>query len=119
VRMHGYPPPAISLPMQRTLGTLAAFLETGDDYLYETAEAVVESAFRVHRNSWPRLAIGRDACFIRGAVMLYRYFAIDHFRRIARDGAQAVAHVQRPDGAFGDQGGGTGIHMRSGYVVKP
>ncbi len=118
-RMHGYPPPAISLPMQRALGTIAGFLETGDDYLYETAEAMIENSFRTHRNSWPRLAIGRDACFIRGAVMLYRYFAEDHFRRIARDGATAVAQVQREDGAFGDQGGGTGIHQRSSYVVKP
>lgn len=118
-RMHGYPPIAFALPMNRVQGPLAAFLETGDDFLFDTAEKVVEAANRMHRNAWPRMAVGRDACFVRSAVLLYRYTGNPHFRRIALEGARAVAHVQRPNGSFGDQGGGTGIHQWGGYISKP
>src|SRR5690606_7587129 len=61
----------------------------------------------------------RDACFIRGAVMLYRYFNNDHFRWIARDVCHHLAETQNANGSFGDQGGGAGIHQWSGYVTKP
>ena len=119
VRMHGYPPVAFAQPMNRVLGTVAAFLETGDPYLLDTAEAVIESAHRLHNNSWPRQTVGRDACFVRGAVMLYRFFASDHFRRIAHEGALAVATSQRANGSFGDQAGGSGIHQWATYITKP
>ncbi len=119
VRMHGFPPIAFAIPMNRVQGPLAAFLETGDDFLFDAAEKVVEAANRQHRNAWPRFAVGRDACFVRGAVLLYRYFANPHFLRIARNGALAVAQSQRANGSFGDQGGGTGVHQWSGYVTKP
>lgn len=118
-RMHGYPPVAYSLPMNRTQGMIAAYLETGDDYLLQTAQAVTEAAYRVHLNSWPRLAVGRDACFTRSALMLHRYFGDEHYLHIARQGIEAVMQSQREDGSFGDQGGGTGIHQYSGYMTKP
>jgi hypothetical protein len=118
-RMHSYPPPAISLPMNRVTGAVAGYLETGDPYLRDIAEATTETAYRLHLNSWPRLAVGRDACFVRGAVMLYRYFNNDHFRRIAHEGAMAVVQTQRENGSFGDQGGGTGIHAWGAYITKP
>ena len=119
VRMHGFLPPATSLPMARVQGTIAAYLETGDPYLLDTAEAIVESAYRTQMNSWPRLAVGRDACFARSAVMLYRYFADEHFRKIAHDSAQMVVASQRSNGTFGDQAGGTGIHQWGAYITKP
>jgi hypothetical protein len=119
MRMHGYPPIAFSIPMNRVQGTLAAFLETGDDYLLDTAEAVVESAYRMHQNAWPRLAVGRDACFVRSALLLYRYFADDHYLRLAQRGIDSVVQSQRDDGSFGDQGGGSGIHQFSSYMTKP
>ena len=119
VRMHGFPPIAFALPMNRVQGVLAAFLETGDDFLLDSAEKVVEAANRMHRNAWPRLAVGRDACFVRSAVLLYRYTGNPHFKRIAYDGALAVAQSQRPNGSFGDQGGGTGIHQWGAYISKP
>ena len=119
VRMHGQAPPAISLPMVRVHGTVLAYLETGDPYLIDTARAVIETAYWLHKNAWPRLSIGRDACFIRGAVLLYRYFGDAHFQQIARDSIRTVGQSQFPDGSFGDQGGGTGIHGNNSYVVKP
>lgn len=119
VRMHGFPPIAFALPMNRVQGVLAAFLETGDDFLFGSAEKVVETANRIHRNAWPRLAVGRDSCFVRSAVLLYRYTGNPHFRRIAYEGALATAQSQRPNGSFGDQGGGTGIHQWGGYISKP
>jgi hypothetical protein len=119
VRMHGYPPHAFAVPMSRVLGTIAAWLETGDSYLLETAEAVVETSHRVHRNSWPRLAVGRDASFLRGAVMLYRYTGENYFLRIAASGVEHVVVSQREDGSFGDQGGGSGLHQYGSYIAKP
>jgi len=119
VRMHGYPPNAFALPMARVLGPVAAWLETGDAYLIHAARAVAETAYWTHKNSWPRMAVGRDACFIRGLVFLYRYLGETYYRDLARDAILDVAASQRPDGSFGDQGGGSGIHQWGGYVIKP
>lgn len=119
VRMHGYPPPALSVPMNRVLANIGAWLETGDPFPRQTAEAVMETSYRNHLNSWPRMAVGRDAAFGRGAMMLYRYLNNPHFREIAREVAYAIHHAQRPDGSFGDQGGGSGIHAWGGYITKP
>jgi hypothetical protein len=52
-------------------------------------------------------------------VLLYRYFATDYFRQIAYEGAMTVVNSQRPNGSFGDQGGGSGIHQWGGYITKP
>ena len=119
VRMHGYPPPGFAVPMNRVQASVAAFLETGDAYLLETAQAVTSESYWTHKNSWPRLAVGRDACFVRSAVLLYRYFAIDFFRHIARDAAHDAIESQRENGSFGDQGGGAGIHGWGAYITKP
>ncbi len=119
VRMHGNPPHAFSLPMNRMQGTLAAYLETGVPFLLETARAVVANAHWQHLNSWPRHTVGRDACYLRGAVLLYRYFGETFYLDIAREGARTLAQAQGEDGSFGDQGGGTGLHQRAGYLNKP
>lgn len=119
VRMHAYPPNAFSVPMARVLGSVSAWLETGDPWLLNTARAVIETAYWTHKNSWPRMAVGRDACFTRGAVMLYRYLNEDRYRAIARDALSDAVAAQMPDGAFGDQAGGSGIHQWGAYITKP
>jgi len=119
VRMHGQAPPAMALPMNRIHACLYAYLETGDPYLRDIAEAVIETSYRVHKNAWPRLTIGRDACFIRGAVLLYRYLNDKHYLNFARDSVRTVSESQFPDGSFGDQGGGVGVHGWNQYIVKP
>ncbi|WP_212241530.1 hypothetical protein [Catenulispora pinistramenti] len=119
MRMHGHPPNALSLPMSRMQGTIAAYLETGDPFLLRTAQTVVESAHATHLNSWPRLAVGRDACYLRAAILLYRYLGDEYFLRLADEGAQTVAASQRANGTFGDQGGGAGMHAWMGYITKP
>lgn len=119
VRMHGYPDLAFSVPMNRMQGTIAAYLETGDSHLLETARAVTANSHWTHLNSWPRMAVGRDACYIRSAVLLYRYFGEEFYRQQAHEACLHVAHSQRPNGSFGDQGGGAGIHQWGGYISKP
>lgn len=119
VRMHGYPPNALAIPMARVHGSVAGYLECGDPYLLDTARAVVETTYWVHKNSWPRLAVGRDACFIRGDMLLYRYLGEPGYLRIARDAIRDVIASQRKNGSFGDQGGGAGIHQWGGYITKP
>ncbi|MGI6538264.1 MAG: hypothetical protein ACOX22_08065 [Caldicoprobacterales bacterium] len=119
VRMHGYPPNAFSVPMNRVHGPVLAYLETGDPYLLNAAKAVIDTSYYTHKNSWPRLCVGRDACFIRGAVLLYRYFNDLHYKEIAKDSIKDVVATQKEDGSFGDQGGGTGVHQWAAYIVKP
>lgn len=119
MRMHGHPPGALSLPMTRMLGTVAAYLETGDPYLLRTARAVVDTAHATHLASWPRLTVGRDACYLRGAAMLHRYLGDDHYRELCLEGARTVVASQRPNGSFGDQGGGVGLHGWNAYITKP
>ncbi|MEU6411999.1 hypothetical protein [Microbispora sp. NPDC046933] len=118
-RMHGHPPNALSLPMTRVLGTVASYLETGDPFLLRTARAAVDAAHAVHLSAWPRLTVGRDACYLRGAAMLYRYLGDDHYRALCLEGAHTVVASQRPNGSFGDQGGGVGLHGWNAYITKP
>ncbi len=119
VRMHGYSHNAFAPPMNRVMGCAAAYLETGDPYLLDAARAVVETAHWVQKNAWPRNTVGRDGKYVRSAVLLYRYLGEEHYRRIAYEGALMIAESQRPNGSFGDQSGGTGIHQLGAYITKP
>jgi hypothetical protein len=119
VRMHGFPAYGFSVPMNRVHGPVYAYLETGDSYLLQTAKAVIDTSYFTHKNSWPRLCVGRDACFIRGAVLLYRYLNDSHYKEIAENAIKDVIATQKEDGSFGDQGGGTGVHQWAAYIVKP
>lgn len=119
LRMHGYGPNAFAVPGNRVLASIGAWLETGDPYLIDTARSVVHTTHSIEKNSWPRLAVGRDACYLRSAVMLHRYLGTDCYLEIAREGIRHVIESQREDGSFGDQGGGARIHQFSSYVAKP
>ena len=119
VRYQGYTPPAAALPLQRVLSCLFAYLETGDAYCEQTARAVIENAYWWHKNSWPRMAMGRDACFVHSAVWLWRFLGEGRYLEIARDAIRDVGSAQWPDGSFGDQGGGAGIHGQAAYTIKP
>jgi len=119
VRMQDYVPPAVALPLQRIHGCLAAWLETGDLFCLQTARAVIETAYWWHKNSWPRMGVGRDASFVHGAMLLYRYLGDRHFLELARDTISDVGASQWPVGSFGDQGGGAGIHGDAAYIAKP
>jgi len=99
--------------------SIYAYLETGDAYCLNITRAVVDNCFWTHKNSWPRLAVGRDACFVRGSMMLYRFFNDPRALEIARETIKDVCAAQEPGGYFGDQGGGSGIHGWGGYIVKP
>lgn len=119
VRMHGYDGGAFALPMNRVLCSIAAFLETGDPYLIEAAQAVVDNSHWTQLNSWPRNAVGRDSKYVRSAALLYRYLGDEHYRKIAQEGAKMAATSQRPQGTFGDQAGGSGIHQWGAFITKP
>ncbi|NLF16526.1 MAG: hypothetical protein GX595_04620 [Lentisphaerae bacterium] len=119
VRMHGFSHHAFAPPMNRVMGTLAAYLETGDEALADAARAVVETAHWVQKNAWPRNTVGRDGKYVRSAAFLYRYLGEEHYRRIAHEGARMIAASQRANGSFGDQSGGTGVHQLGAYITKP
>ena len=119
VRMHGFAHNAFAPPMNRVMGSVAAYLETGDPYLLDTARAVIDTAHWIQKNAWPRNTIGRDGKYVRSAAFLYRYLGDTHYRDIAYEGAHMIAESQRPNGSFGDQAGGTGIHQLGAYITKP
>lgn len=119
VRYQGYNKDAWALPLARVGSCIMAWLEHGDGFCIRAAQAVIQTAYWWHKNSWPRNAVGRDAYFGHGAMFLYRWLGDDHFRAIARDLIRDLACVQWPDGSFGDQGGGAGVHGAAAYIVKP
>jgi hypothetical protein len=119
VRMHGYAPPAQSLPMQRTLGLVAAYMENGDPYLLDTAQSVSETAYWWDRHNWPRRSYGRDAAYIRSLVYLYRYLGEPHYLDRAQEALHRLVSCQLGDGSFADQGDTTGVHAAMNLIVKP
>lgn len=119
VRMHGQTMDARSLPMQRVLGHLAGWLETGDPYLLETARAVADAAYWWDRSNWPRRSVGRDAAYVRGLTALARVTGERCLLERAREALHRFASVRREDGSFSDQGGTVGVHGTVNEVVKP
>jgi hypothetical protein len=71
------------------------------------------------RHMWPRYAYGRDGASIRGLVFLWDYTGKEDYRAMAREAMGRLIQCQRPDGGYGDQGSGTGIHGASHLPVKP
>ncbi len=119
VRMHGQDLHARSLPMQRILGLVSGYLETGDPYLLETAQAVMDNAYWWDRTNWPRRSVGRDAAYVRGLVALATVCEPQHYLRRAGEALRRFASIQRPDGAFADQGGTVGSHAAVNEILKP
>ncbi|MCD6394371.1 MAG: DUF982 domain-containing protein, partial [Planctomycetes bacterium] len=119
VRMHGHRLGARSLPMQRVLGLVAGYLETGDPYLLETAQAVMDHAYWWDRTNWPRRSVGRDAAYVRGLLALADVTDGEHYIERAREALRRFSERQLDSGAFTDQGGTTGFHGNVNVIVKP
>ncbi len=118
-RMHGYDFGAISITMNRTLGLLQGYLETGDPYLIETAENVAMCSAAMDRANWPRRSYGRDAMWIRGPIALADYLPGRGYTHMAREALGRVIRCQREEGAYTDQGGPGGSHASGNMVLKP
>lgn len=112
-------PDAVALPLQRACGPFYAWLETGDPYCLETARAIIDTAYHWHKNSWPRRSTGRDAMCVHSMIVYYRYMGDRHYLELARDIIHDIGVSQWPNGAFGDQGGGSGVHGSAAYIAKP
>ena len=110
---------SISLVLQRNIGMLAAYLETGDPYLLRCAESLTDTAYTIDRANWPRRSYGRDSAYIRGLTRLYDVTGEDFYLRRAGEACRRVAQCQRPDGSFTDQGATIGVHASMNEVVKP
>lgn len=118
-RMHGYDFGAISITMNRILGLLQGYLETGDPYLRETAEHVAMASSAMDASNWPRRSYGRDAMWIRGPIALADYFPGRGHDLRAREALGRVVQCQRADGSYTDQGGPAGVHAAGNMVLKP
>ena len=60
---------AHSLIYQRFSGIVLGYLETGDFYLLDTAQAVARNYISHHLQNWPRQGIGRDADPLNGFLI--------------------------------------------------
>lgn len=118
-QISGMPRGSVSLVLQRNLGILAAYLETGDPYLLRVAESMADAAYAMDRSNWPRRSFGRDAAYIRSLTRLYDVTGQKFYLQRAGEACRRVAQCQRPDGSFGDQGGTVGPHGHLGEIVKP
>ncbi|MBI4027634.1 MAG: hypothetical protein HY360_21790 [Verrucomicrobia bacterium] len=95
----------MALPHHRFGGLIHGYLETGDDYLKETAEAMAASYMALGRFNWPMRAVGRDAEPAGGLAAMWRYTGDRHFLREAHEVARTVAMVQEAAGSFVAQRG--------------
>jgi hypothetical protein len=89
-----------SLIYMRFGGLVQAFLETGDPYYMETAEAVANHWIATHRGNWPRRGIGRDAEPVEGILLLYDFTGRDIYFEAARQIARDVVLSLYPDGLW-------------------
>ena len=119
MHMHGYPFGAISITMNRSLGAVQGYLETGDPYLRETAENMALCSWAMDAANWPRRSYGRDAMYIRGLVALEDYLPGRGHGPRAREAIGRAIRCRREDGSYGDQGGPGGVHACGNLVIKP
>ena len=82
-----------SLIYMRFSGLVLGYLETGDPYLLETAQAVARNYASHHMLNWPRRGIGRDADPLTGILMLWDYTGDESFYDFGRTFAGHVASV--------------------------
>lgn len=110
---------SISLVLQRNIGMLAAYLETGDPYLLRCAESLADTAYTIDRANWPRRSYGRDAAYIRSLTRLYDVTGETFYLRRAGEACRRIVQCQHPNGSFTDQGATIGPHASMNEVVKP
>lgn len=115
----GMPKGSISLVLQRNIGMLAAYLETGDPYLLLGAESMADTAYAIDRSNWPRRSFGRDSAYIRSMTRLYDVTGQTFYLQRAGEACRRVAQCQRPNGSFADQGGTFGPHGHLNEIIKP
>lgn len=89
-----------SLIYQRFSGMVFGYLETGDYYLLETAEAVARNYMSHHLQNWPRNGIGRDADPLTGIMLLWDYTGKEEFFEFGRRFAHHVSLVIHDDGSW-------------------
>lgn len=89
-----------SLIYQRFAGIVYGYLETGDPYLLETAEAVARNYVSQHLHNWPRRGIGRDADPLAGFLTLWDYTGKEEYFEFARTMSEHIASVIDDDGVW-------------------
>jgi len=115
----GMPRGSVAMPLQRNIGMLAAYLETGDPYLLRMAESMADTAYAIDRSNWPRRSFGRDSAYIRGLTRLYDVTGQAFYLQRAGEACRRAAECRRPDGSFTDQGATYGAHAHLSEIVKP
>lgn len=95
IHYHGdkYPWRTYSLIYMRFSGITYGYLETGDPYLLETAEAVARNYMSQHLQNWPRKGIGRDADPLTGFLILWEYTGKEEYFEFAKTFAKHVTEV--------------------------
>jgi len=89
-----------SLIYQRFSGLVLGYIETGDYYLLETAEAVARNYMSLHLQNWPRAGIGRDADPLNGFLLLWDYTGKEEYFQFAKEFAHHVILTIGDDGSW-------------------
>ena len=90
-----------------------AYLETGDPYLFDTAEMAAEAYWTWYRANWPRCAIGRDNFELGAWAMLWRFFDDPHARERTQEFVRMNSVVLASRGSIGGQ---IGAGPHPGYM---
>ncbi len=104
------------LPKFRFRGILTAYLETGDPYLLDVAQALAGSYMAINSANLPRSAIGRDAWPVTSLLDLHDYSDDSIYLRAARRCIANLLLSQESDGGFSGQAGAGRI---SGIAAVP
>jgi len=84
---------------------LYGYLETGDPYLYDTAEMAAEAYWAWYRANWPRCSIGRDNFEVGAWALMWRFFDSEHARERTLELVRMVHTVLASRGTIGGQMG--------------
>ena len=99
VHYHGDVPAwnTFSLIYLRFGGLVHGWLETGDPWYLENAEAVANRWIMINRQNQPRQNMGRDAEPVEGILLLYDFTGKDHYFQEAEKIAHDVANTLDPE----------------------
>ncbi len=89
-----------SMIYQRFTSMVTSYIETGDFYLLESAQAVANHYMALHNQNWPRRGMGRDAEPLSGILALYDYTGDEHYLQFARNFAEHALATLGPNGEW-------------------
>jgi hypothetical protein len=110
-------------PYSRYMSAVAGYLETGDPYLFETAELAADGYYRFFLTNRPHRSVGRDSLPVYGMLALYectgKQMYLDRAHRVLSEGWRSYAQTKHYWPGHQSGAGTNGVGMRPGYDYMP